>query len=111
MFEHITRTPDERFLGLKFKEFKKARKASLNPAVASILNVFNKDKDAVDKEYKKISDKIDYLLLCFDNIENKKNKVRELWKLTIKYFNKKNIVSLPSTYSLIINYANQGLKY
>jgi hypothetical protein len=104
MFEHIVRTPDERFLGLKFKEFKKARKASLNPAVASILNELDKDDDAVDKDYKKISDKIDYLILCFISIENKKKKVKELWKLTTKYYNEKNIDSLPSTYSLIINY-------
>ncbi len=72
MFEHIARNPDERFLGLKFKDFKKERKASLNPAVASVLNMLDNDEDDVDKEYKKISNKIDYLLLCFNSIENKK---------------------------------------
>lgn len=104
MFEHIIRTPDERFLGLKFKEFKKARKASLSPIAGSILKEIDKDTEALDKNYKKISNKIDYLLLCFDSIENEKDKVKKLWKLIIKYYNKKNIDSLISTYSLIINY-------
>ena len=63
-----------------------------------------RDEESVDKDYKKISDKIVYLLLCFNSIENKKNKVKELWQLIIKYFNNKNIDSLPSKYSLIINY-------